>query len=317
MNIYVAGSLAYDRIMNFDGRFSDHILPDKIHVLNVCFNVNGLQEKLGGTAGNIAYGLAQLGERPVLLACLGRDGGRYLDWMGQHGVDTSQVKQIEDEFTAGAYITTDKSDNQITGFNPGAMNHACGCKVERMVPGDSLAIVAPGNLEDMMRLPDEFRDYGIPYIFDPGQSLNIWQGAALTEALTGARVLISNDYELEMIQRMTGLKLSDLLQRVQAVITTKGEQGSVLFEGQRRVDIPIAPADKLRDPTGAGDAYRAGLIKGMALGLDLAQACLWGAALASYAVAHYGTQEYRIDAVGFDQRLAALGAEQGLGGLIK
>ncbi|RJX33971.1 MAG: carbohydrate kinase family protein [Desulfarculus sp.] len=308
MRIYVSGSLAYDRIMNFGGRFSDHILPDKIHVLNVCFNVDGMQEKLGGTAGNIAYGLAQLGESPVLLACLGADGQRYLDWMVQQGVDTSQVRCIQEEYTAGAFITTDQSDNQITGFNPGAMKYPCGCRVERMEPGNSLAIVAPGNLEDMTRLPAEFREVGIPFILDPGQSLNIWSGGQLMEAMQGARALISNDYELEMIRRMTGLSLRGILERVQAVITTKGEQGSVLFQGQRRVDIPISPAGELKDPTGAGDAYRAGLLKGMALGLDLAEACLWGAVLASYAVACYGTQEYNLEREDFNQRLAALGA---------
>lgn len=308
MRIYVSGSLAYDRIMNFGGRFSDHILPDKIHVLNVCFNVDGMQEKLGGTAGNIAYGLAQLGERPVLLACLGTDGQRYLDWLEQHGVDTGQVRCIDQEYTAGAFITTDQSDNQITGFNPGAMKHPCGCRVERMEPGNSLAIVAPGNLEDMTRLPAEFREHGIPFILDPGQSLNIWSGQQLAEAMEDARVLISNDYELELIRRLTGLSLAGILERVRAVVTTKGEQGSVVFRGQRRVDVPISPARELRDPTGAGDAYRAGLIKGMALGLELAEACLWGAVLASYAVAHYGTQEYRVDRDDFNQRLEALGA---------
>ncbi|MEW5912634.1 MAG: carbohydrate kinase family protein [Thermodesulfobacteriota bacterium] len=308
MRIYVSGSLAYDRIMNFGGRFSDHILPDKIHVLNVCFNVDGLQEKLGGTAGNIAYGLAQLGERPVLLACLGSDGQRYLDWMASQGVDTTQVRCIDEEFTAGAFITTDRSDNQITGFNPGAMKHPCGCRVEAMEPGNSLAIVAPGNLEDMTRLPAEFRDFGIPFILDPGQSLNIWSGAQLLEAMQGAKVLISNDYELELIRRLTDLSLRGILERVQAVVTTKGEQGSVLFQGQRRVDIPISLAKEVKDPTGAGDAYRAGLLKGLALGLDLAEACLWGAVLASYAVGCYGTQEYAVEPVDFNQRLAALGA---------
>lgn len=308
MRIYVSGSLAYDRIMNFGGRFSDHILPDKIHVLNVCFNVDGLQEKLGGTAGNIAYGLAQLGERPVLLACLGSDGQRYLDWMASQGVDTTQVRCIDEEFTAGAFITTDRSDNQITGFNPGAMKHPCGCRVEAMEPGNSLAIVAPGNLEDMTRLPAEFRDFGIPFILDPGQSLNIWSGAQLLEAMQGAKVLISNDYELELIRRLTDLSLRGILERVQAVVTTKGEQGSVLFQGQRRVDIPISLAKEVKDPTGAGDAYRAGLLKGLALGLDLAEACLWGAVLASYAVACYGTQEYAVERADFNQRLAALGA---------
>jgi len=307
VDIYVSGSLAYDRIMNFKGRFSDHILPEKIHVLNVCFNVNGLTEKLGGTAGNIAYGLAQLGERPVLLACLGRDGGRYLEWVESQGIDASRVRVLEEEFTAGAFITTDKADNQITGFNPGAMNHPCLCRVEEMDPTSSLAIVAPGNLEDMQRLPREFRAAGIPFIFDPGQSLNIWDGKDLAEALEGAKVLISNDYELELIQRMTGLKLSQLLERVEALITTKGEEGSVLWHGRDRTDIPIAKAGEVLDPTGAGDAYRAGLMKGMALGLELPQACLWGAVLASYAVACHGTQEYQVDQAEFARRLEALG----------
>jgi len=307
VRIYVSGSLAYDRIMNFEGRFSDHILPDKIHVLNVCFNVNGLQEKLGGTAGNIAYGLSQLGERPVLLACLGRDGGRYLDWLESHGIDASQVRQVEEEFTAGAFITTDKADNQITGFNPGAMNHSCRCEVEEIEPRTSLAIVAPGNLEDMTVLPSRFRRRGVPFIFDPGQSLNIWNGPELAKAMAGARVLISNDYELELIQRMTGLKLSQLLAKVEAVITTKGEEGSVLWRGPDRTDIPACPASQVLDPTGAGDAYRSGLLKAMAMGKDLAQACLWGAVLASYAVACYGTQEYQVDQAQFVQRLETLG----------
>ena len=309
MRIFVSGSLAYDRIMNFNGRFSDHILPDKIHVLNVCFNVEGMQEKLGGTAGNIAYGLAQLGESPVILGCLGSDGGRYMDWLDQNNIDSSQIRQVEQEFTAGAYITTDQADNQITGFNPGAMNHPCNCRVADMEPGNSLAIVAPGNLEDMTRLPAEFKDRGIPYILDPGQSLNIWNGEQLAQAMDGARILISNDYELELIRNMTGLELSGILERAQAVITTKGDQGSVLFNGQGRVDIPISQAAQLRDPTGAGDAYRAGLMKAMASGKDLAEACLWGAVLASFAVEHYGTQEYQVDQDQFAQRLSGLGGE--------
>ena len=307
MRIYVSGSLAYDRIMNFEGRFSDHILPDKIHVLNVCFNVNGLQEKLGGTAGNIAYGLAQLGERPTLLACLGRDGARYMEWLESQGIDASQVRHVSEEFTAGAFITTDKADNQITGFNPGAMNHSCRCAVEDIEPKASLAIIAPGNLEDMTTLPAQFRRRGIPFVFDPGQSLNIWKGPELIKALGGAKVLISNDYELEWIQRMTGLKLSQLLTKVEAVITTKGEEGSVLWRGPDRTDIPICPADQVLDPTGAGDAYRSGLLKALALGRDLAEACLWGAVLASYAVACYGTQEYQVDRAQFAQRLEMLG----------
>lgn len=303
MNILISGSLAYDRIMNFEGRFSDHILPDKIHVLNVCFNVNGMTEKLGGTAGNIAYGLAQLGERPQVLACLGRDGGPYLQWLDQLGVQRDSVRVIEEEFTAGAYITTDKADNQITGFNPGAMNQPCLCQLDGLDPGDSLLIVAPGNLEDMSSLPAQARAHGLPFIFDPGQSLNIWQGRDLAEAMEGAKVLISNDYELEMILRMTGLDLAGVLGLVQAVITTKGDQGSLLRSDGGQVEIPAVPPSQVKDPTGAGDAYRSGLLKGLAQGLDLPQAALLGATLSSFAVACHGTQEYRLEPGQFEQRL--------------
>lgn len=313
MRFLISGSLAYDRIMNFDGRFSDHILPDKIHVLNVCFNVNGLQEKLGGTAGNIAYGLAQLGERPTVLACLGKDGDRYLKWLGLHGIESDCVRMIQEEFTAGAFITTDQADNQITGFNPGAMNFSCEFKQDGLKPTDSLAIVAPGNLEDMMGLPDRFRKLKVPFIFDPGQSLNIWQGKDLAEAMTGARVLISNDYELEMIMRMTGRDKAGLLDLVDAVITTRGEKGSVLCMGDGDINIPAVPATKVIDPTGAGDAFRAGLMKGMAQGIELFEACLWGASLASLAVASYGTQEYTVESQGFQSNLEQARSLAGLG----
>ncbi len=305
MKILVSGSLAYDRIMNFDGRFSDHILPDKIHVLNVCFNVNGLQEKLGGTAGNIAYGLAQLGERPSVLGCLGKDGGRYLEWLTRQGIDISGVRSVEEEFTAGAFITTDRSDNQITGFNPGAMKIPCGFDVACLDPAESMVIVAPGNLDDMTLLPEAMRRCGVPFIFDPGQALNIFQGPQLRQAFSGASLLISNDYELEMIKRMTGLELEHILELVGGVITTKGDQGSVLTQKHRRIEFPIVPAAQVQDPTGAGDAYRAGLLKGLAQNLDLPEACLWGATLSSYAVAFYGTQEYQLERDAFMARLQA------------
>jgi len=311
VRLLVYGSLAYDRIMNFEGRFADHILPDKIHVLNVCFNLNGLKEKLGGTAGNIAYGLAQLGEKPAVLACLGEDGERYLNYLNRQGIDCGWVRTIKDEFTAGAFITTDKADNQITGFNPGAMNYPCGFQFDGQDPADSLAIVSPGGIEDMTGLPALFRKLGVPFIFDPGQSLNIWQGEVLAEAMAGAKVLISNDYELEMIMRMTGLDKKGLLALVQAIITTKGDQGSVLCQPQGERKVPAVPAKEVRDPTGAGDAFRAGLMKGLAQGLDLFTACLWGASLASFAVASYGTQEYTVQTAEFkaalDQALSLAG----------
>ena len=307
MPILVSGSLAYDRIMNFDGRFADHILPEKIHVLNVCFNVNGLTENLGGTAGNIAYGLAQLGESPIILGNLGRDGARYLDWLEQNGVQTRCIQTVEREFTAGAFITTDLADNQITGFNPGAMNIPCAFDPQDWDPAQTIAIVAPGNLDDMTILPRHYRQLGLPFILDPGQSLNIWKGDQLAEAFQGAHILISNDYELEMIMRMTGLDLAGLLERVENLITTQGEKGSVLrVRSGQETHIPAAPASEVKDPTGAGDAYRAGLIKGLVSGLDLALACHWGAALASFAVACHGTQEYQVDQNEFKARLDSM-----------
>lgn len=306
MQVYVSGSLAYDRIMNFDGRFEDHILPDKIHVLNVSFNVNGLKEHLGGTAGNIAYGLAQLEQRPIVLGSLGRDGQRYLDWLDSHGVETGFIRTVEEEYTAGAFITTDMSDNQITGFNPGAMNHPCMFDVASMDPADSMVIVSPGNLEDMTLLPDDFRQKGIKFIYDPGQALNILQGDVLAKALQGAEIFISNDYELEVTLRKTGMSMDDLLKKVKHIISTKGEEGSALIGPEGTVEIPTAPAEAVVDPTGAGDAYRSGLLAGLASGVDLAEACRWGAVVSSFAIAQHGTQEYSMTKQDFDTRLAAM-----------
>ncbi|MFZ5587487.1 MAG: carbohydrate kinase family protein [Thermodesulfobacteriota bacterium] len=309
MQIYVSGSLAYDRIMTFGGRFSDHILPDKIHMLNVCFNVDGLQEWLGGTAGNIAYGLSQLGETPVVLACLGKDGGRYLDWLRLNGIETRCVRQVDEHYTAGAFITTDQARNQITGFNPGAMLSSCCFDCAELDPADSLVIVSPGNFDDMTKLPAELRRRGAPFIYDPGQALNILEGPVLREAFGGAMALISNDYELELICRKTGLDQDGLLREVGAIVTTQGDQGSLVVRNGQKTRIPVVKAKEVLDPTGAGDAYRGGLLKGLALGLDLPQACLWGATLASFAVACHGTQEYSLDRAEFDARLAVAQAE--------
>src|SRR5574340_1007439 len=205
MNVIVSGSLAYDRIMDFPGHFSDHILPDKIHVLNVCFQVNGMKEKFGGTAGNIAYALTLMGERPVIWATIGQDYQRYFAWFDKHGISTKTIKIIEDEFTAGAYITTDKADNQITGFNPGAMKYATDMDFNGLDPCDNLVVVSPGNFEDMADYPRKCKEKGIAYIFDPGQSLPLWNAADLITAIEGCTILICNDYELDLIIKKSGL----------------------------------------------------------------------------------------------------------------
>lgn len=302
MDIFVSGSLAYDRIMNFEGRFADHILPDKIHILNVCFTVNGMKEKFGGTAGNIVYALALLGEKPTILSSIGHDYERYFSWLHKNNIKTDTIHIVEDEFTASAYITTDLSDNQITGFNPGAMNYSSGHTFDEVNPSESIGIVAPGNLDDMFKYCRIYKEKGMRYIFDPGQSLTAWDAERLRESVNGSTLLISNDYELEIIQKTLGMNREKLLGLTGTIITTKAEHGSVVFSKQGETVIPAIEPERVADPTGAGDAYRGGLIKGLSLGRDIIQSALMGSLCASYAVACHGTQEYRFDP---DQFMAA------------
>lgn len=305
MQIFVSGSLAYDRIMDFPEKFSDHILPDKIHILNVCFMVNGLKEQFGGTAGNIAYSLGLLGEKPFILATAGKDFHSYKNWLSEQGLRLDAIRIISDEFTAGAYITTDKADNQITGFNPGAMKYPCLYQIDGAEPQETLAIVAPGNLDDMITYSKSYRDRKIPYIFDPGQSIPALSTDALIEALTGSRLFISNDYELEMVMRSTGMQKSELLKQTGAIITTLGERGSRISTAETDVQIPAVPVERVLDPTGAGDAFRAGLIKGLVMGKSLVVAGQMGSVCAGYSVECQGTQCHRFSQEEFWSRYEA------------
>jgi adenosine kinase len=305
MRIFVSGSLAYDRIMDFPGRFVDHIFPEKIHILNVCFMVNGLTERFGGTAGNIAYNLALLQESPYILATAGeRDFGPYREWLEQLGLPLAGIKEIPQEFTAGAYITTDLSDNQITGFNPGAMKYTSEYRFDGLDPAEALAIVAPGSLEDMLAYTRFYKERGVRYIFDPGQSIPAWGGNELREMVAGSQALIVNDYELEMFRQKTGLDVPGLLALTPHLITTGGEQGSLLQMNGNSDEVPAVPARRVLDPTGAGDAYRAGLLKGLARGLGWLEAARMGAVLASFSVEQQGTQEHRLEIQEFWDRYA-------------
>jgi len=303
MNIVVSGSLAYDRIMVFPGYFTDHILPDKIHDLNVSFNVSGLTEKLGGTAGNIAYALSLLGEKPIIVATIGRDYHTYFEWLAKNGIDRSNITIIEEELTAGAYITTDRADNQITGFNPGAMNHPSSFDFDGLDSGGSIVIIAPGNLTDMGNYSAACKARGIDCIFDPGQSLPMWDGPDLALCIEGSRILVSNDYELELIVARTGLDREALLRRTGAIITTLGEQGSRVCAPDCETHIPAIKPREVLDPTGAGDAYRAGLIKGLVEGKSIEQSARLGSVCASFAVECHGTQEYSFTLAEFEERL--------------
>jgi adenosine kinase len=303
MKIIVSGSLAYDRIMDFPGYFAEHILPEKIHVLNVAFQVNGVKEKFGGTAGNIAYALTLMGEKPLISATIGKDYHPYFAWLEKNSIRTDGIRVIDEELTAGAYITTDLADNQITGFNPGAMRHSSMLDFDTLDPKETLIIVSPGNLDDMANYPCACKARGIDYIFDPGQSLPMWDAKALVRSMEGCRILIVNDYELDLIMSKTGLNKKALLALPNAVITTLGEHGSRISTLDGEVGIPVIPPLAVKDPTGAGDSYRGGLICGLMQGKDIEQSARMGSVCASFAVECYGTQEYRFTTDEFNKRL--------------
>ena len=304
MDIIVSGSLAYDRIMDFPGYFSDHILPEKVRVLNVCFQVNGIMEKFGGTAGNIAYALTLLGEKPQVSATLGQEEHKYLEWLKKNGISSDNIKIIKDEFTASAYITTDKANNQITGFNPGAMNYSSSLEFDNLDPKETLVIVSPGNLEDMLNYPRLCKARGIDYIFDPGQSIPMLEPEDLVQVIDGCRILVSNDYELDLILNKTGLKKEALLERARTIIVTMGELGSRISTLNGEIEIPAAKAKIVRDPTGAGDSYRGGMISGLVHGKDVEESARIGSVCASFSVECYGTQEYTFSPEEFNERLA-------------
>ena len=295
MQILISGSLAYDRIMDFPDRFSNHILPEKIHILNVVFTVTDLEERFGGTAGNIAYGLTQFKAEPLILATSGTDFGRYEARLIDQGLSLTGIRAIPNELTAGAYITTDQADNQITAFNPGAMKYPSLYELDGKDNHRKLMIVAPGNLEDMQVYCRRCRELGIKYVFDPGQSITSFSGDQLLDMLSGSYVTISNDYELSMIMSATGLSRDELLKRTGNLITTLGEEGSLIITSEEEKKIPAAKASRVLDPTGAGDAYRAGLIQGLIKNKSLVEAARMGAVAASYAVEKVGTQEYSFD----------------------
>jgi adenosine kinase len=305
MNILTSGSLAHDRILDFPGYFSDHILPDKIHVLNVSFTVKSMIEKFGGTAGNIAYALSLLGEKPIILATIGRDYHTYFEWLMKNNIDYDNITIIEEELTASAYIITDQADNQITGFNPGAMKYPSYFNFDKIKPKESIAIIAPGNLEDMMNYSVMCKARGIDYIFDPGQSLPMWDSQDLAKCIEGSKILISNDYELELVIDKTRLDKKELLQWTNYIIVTLGELGSRVCTPDCEIDIPAIKPKKVLDPTGAGDAYRAGLIKGLIQCSNIEQSAKMGSVCASFAVECYGTQEYHFSLMEFEERLSS------------
>ena len=304
MTALVCGSVAYDNVMVFPGRFRDHILPDRIHMLNVAFLVPSLRRDFGGCAGNIAYNLGLLGVPGLPMATVGRDFGAYADWMRATGVDASQVRVIDDEYTAQAFITTDLDDNQITAFHPGAMNHSHLNRVSQ-VPGCTLGVVAPDGRQGMVEHARQFAEAGIPMLFDPGQGLPMFDGPELLDFIDQAAWVAVNDYEGQLLCERTGLTHREIASRVRALVVTRGAEGSVIHADGREYVIPAARPDAVADPTGCGDAYRAGLVYGLQQGLDWETTGRVASLMGAIKVAHPGTQSHSFSQDEFRDRFRA------------
>ena len=267
MQTLICGSLAFDTIMVFPDKFKHHILPEKIHMLNVAFLVPEMRKEFGGTAGNIAYNLRLLEDNPLIMATVGDDFGAYAAWLDSNNISSAHIKKIPNSFTAQAFITTDLDDNQITAFHPGAMNESYQNSVSD-TKEVSLAIIAPDGRDGMFKHAKECFDAGIPFLFDPGQGLPMFNGEELLGFIEMADYLAVNDYEAEMLQEKTGLNLEALASKVKALIVTLGANGSHIYADGQRFEIPPVKADEVVDPTGCGDAYRAGLLYGISRGWD-------------------------------------------------
>jgi adenosine kinase len=287
VNIVVTGSIAFDYLMSFPGKFTEQLMPEQLHRVSLSFLVDSMDKRRGGCGPNIAYTLALLGERPRLMGTAGQDFGDYRQWLEAAGVDTSLVRDVADKFTASFFCSTDQENNQIASFYTGAMAHAAELSF-RTVGSCDLAIVSPNDPGAMLHYAEECRALGVPFIFDPGQQCARMSGAELRDGIRGARFVICNDYEYELIRQKTELDEADILQQAGGLIITRGEQGCSIQEAARRVDIPAVPPSRVVDPTGVGDAFRSGFMKGMAIGADLEVSGRMGSVAATYVLEHLG-----------------------------
>lgn len=292
MNIVVTGSIAYDYLMTFPGSFSEHILPEHMSRVSLSFLVDSMERRRGGCAPNIAYTLALLGERPLLMGTAGQDFGEYQQWLESVGVDTSLVKMIHHKFTASFFCNTDQNNNQIASFYTGAMADARHLTFRDLSIKPDLVIISPNDPEAMVKYASECRELGIRYIYDPGQQVARSTGDELKAGIVGANMLICNDYEFEVIRQKTGLTEADVLYESEALIITRGEKGSSIMLKDHRVDVPAVPEERIVDPTGVGDAFRGGVLKGLAMGADWETSGRFGSVAATYALECVGGQSH-------------------------
>lgn len=292
MNTLICGSLAFDNIMVFPDRFKNHILPEQIHILNVAFLVPEMRREFGGCAGNIAYNLMLLGGKPLIMAAVGDDAPAYFDRLDRLGLQRRHIRHVPGTFTAQAFITTDLDDNQITAFHPGAMSFSHLNKVEQANEIE-LGIVAPDGREGMMQHAQDFAAAGIPFVFDPGQGLPMFNGDELLQFMNLADYACFNDYEAKLLSDRTARSIEQLASGVKALIVTKGSAGSEIHAGGQRYDIPCVKAEEIVDPTGCGDAYRSGLLYGIANNLDWTTTGRLAAVMGAIKIAHRGGQNHQ------------------------
>ena len=303
--IVVAGSIAYDHIMDFPGYFKDQIIPEKINELNISFLVKSLKKVRGGTAPNIAYSMALIGQKPEVLGTVGCDFEDYRLWLESKGVGTGLIRVKEDDFTASCFINTDMSNNQITGFYPGAMAYDDRISMHDIPMDDvSMVVIAPTEPSAMSKWCNELNKIGVPYLYDSGMQIPRLDSQELAQGVLGASIAIFNEYEYEMMLKKTGLNMEDILNKVEIVVVTMGEKGSVLRTRDERVHVPAAKPYRIVDPTGAGDAYRAGLLKGHFEGGDLEKLGRYSSVTAVYAIEHKGPTEHSYTIEEFNNRYA-------------
>jgi adenosine kinase len=284
--------MAYDTVMVFEGKFRDHILADRLHVLNVSFLVPSMRRNFGGCAGNIAYNLKLLGGDGLIMATVGHDFAPYAAWLDRNALPPTHVRTIEDQFTAQAYITTDVENNQITAFHPGAMNYSHLNRVSDS-SGIQLGIVSPDGRQGMLEHAEQFAAAAIPFMFDPGQGLPMFGELELREFIGRAAWVAVNDYEASLLSERTRWSLEEIAGRVRALIVTRGAEGSWIFADGKKLEIPATSAARIADPTGCGDAYRAGLLYGLARDIDWETTGRIAALLAAIKIEQHGTQQHR------------------------
>ncbi len=301
MTALICGSIAFDTVMVFPGRFKDHILPDRIHMLNVSFLAPTMRRNFGGCAGNIAYNLRLLGGHGAPMATVGIDFAPYEQWLAERDVPLHRICQITGEFTAQAYITTDLDDNQITAFHPGAMNHSHAQRVPED-GGYTLGMISPDGREGMLEHAAQFAEAGIPFVFDPGQAMPLFSGEELRDFIDKASWITVNDYEGQLLAERTGLTHGEIAQRVEALIVTRGAEGSNIYTGQHRIDVPPGVTRIVHDPTGCGDAYRAGMLYGLMRGLDWETTGRIASLMGAIKVEAHGTQHHHFTVDEFNER---------------